>query len=703
MARSAFDGPEIFIADQNQGSEDLNFDSPEYLRQIFKEFLRVWVEENIPIYREQLKAVAKLEAPLLEIDIDHMNAYHTKLFSKLKESPHIVLPELEKVAFDLAKELHIHDPPNYHISFVTGERPTMLRELHAEMVGKLVVVPGIVVAASKPNIKAVKIAAQCRGCNNIIGFSVKPGFDSLSFPRQCFAPRPAEGVTMEKCPIDPYVIVPEKCEYIDQQTLKLQELPECVPTGEIPRTFTVILDRCLVDRVVPGNRVKLIATFSTFKRQEDTSTVMHSYLHALGLMQQSDMKAYSYFSPDEEERMVNISRLPNLYERLAASIAPGIYGSIDIKKALACLLFGGSRKVLPDGMKLRGDINVLLLGDPSTAKSQFLKFIERAAPVSVYTSGKGSSAAGLTAAVMRDPHTHEFQLEGGAMVLADGGVVCIDEFDKMRGDDRVAIHEAMEQQTISVAKAGITTVLNSRTAVLAAANPRRGSYDDQQDMKDQIEFQTTILSRFDCIFLVRDIRDEANDTRIASHVVRMHAGAKTIEDQSKGEIGLLEIKRYVQYARSRCAPCLTADAGKALQNFYVQDRRRKGTGIPITVRQLEAIIRMSEAQARIHLSTEVLAHHVEEAHRIFEISTLSAAEAGVSEFSTSDSNETADKIQDAIVRRLPIGGKISTSKLETDLVARFNNLKAVQMAIHYMVTREELKYVRGRNLLERVR
>jgi DNA replication licensing factor MCM5 len=703
MARSAFDGPEIFIADQNQGNEDLNFDSMEYMRQIFKEFLRVWTEDNIPIYREQLKAVAKLEAPLLEIDIDHMNAYHTKLFSKLKETPLSVLSELERVAYELALELQIQEPPHYHVSFITGERPLMLRELHADMVGRLVVVPGIVVAASKPNIKAVKLAAQCKGCNNVIVFSVKPGFDSLALPRQCSAPRPVEGVSVDKCPMDPYVIVPEKCEYIDQQTLKLQELPECVPTGEIPRTFTVVLDRCLVDRVVPGNRMKLIAIYTTFKRQEESTNVMHSFLHALGLMQQSDMKAFSYFSPEEEERMVNISRLPNLYERLTNSIAPGIYGSPDVKKALACLLFGGSRKVLPDGMKLRGDINVLLLGDPSTAKSQFLKFIERAAPVSVYTSGKGSSAAGLTAAVMRDPHTHEFQLEGGAMVLADGGVVCIDEFDKMRGDDRVAIHEAMEQQTISVAKAGITTVLNSRTAVLAAANPRRGSYDDQLDLKEQMEFQTTILSRFDCIFLVRDIRDEANDTKIASHVVRMHAGSKVSDEQSRGEISLLEIKRYVQYARSRCAPSLTAEAGRALQNFYVQDRRRKSSGIPITVRQLEAIIRMSEAQARIHLSSEVLIHHVEEAHRIFEVSTLSAAEAGVSEFASSVSSEIVEKVQEAIIRRLPIGGKISSSKLETDLVARFNSAFAVQHAIVRMVSREELKYVRGRHLLERVR
>lgn len=188
------------------------------------------------------------------------------------------------------------------------------------------------------------------------------------------------------------------------------------------------------------------------------------------------------------------------------------------------MLFGGSRKRLPDGVRLRGDINVLLLGDPSTAKSQFLKFVSRAAPIAVYTSGKGSSAAGLTASIIREGRGNEFKLEGGAMVLADGGVVCIDEFDKMRAQDRVAIHEAMEQQTISIAKAGITTILNSRVSVLAAANPSAGSYDDLKQAQEQIEFQSTILSRFDCIFLVRDQRNEEQDIKLAQHVIRLHMG-----------------------------------------------------------------------------------------------------------------------------------------------------------------------------------
>ena len=265
----------------------------------------------------------------------------------------------------------------------------------------------------------------------------------------------------------------------------------------------------------------------------------------------------------------------------------------------------------PTGMKLRGDINVLLLGDPSTAKSQFLKFVEKVAPVGVYTSGKGSSAAGLTASVVKN-RDGEFTLEGGAMVLADGGVVCIDEFDKMREQDRVAIHEAMEQQTISVAKAGITTILNSRASVLAAANPVDGRYDDYKSAAENIDFMPTILSRFDLIFIVRDIRDEAKDKMIAKHVMGVHINATQAADVvAEGEIDVTAMKKFISYCRLKCAPRLSEDAGNALRNHYVTIRnahriRTEQQGgsaatVPITVRQLEAVIRIAESLAKVCL------------------------------------------------------------------------------------------------------
>jgi DNA replication licensing factor MCM5 len=279
--------------------------------------------------------------------------------------------------------------------------------------------------------------------------------------------------------------------------------------------------------------------------------IRNPYLRAVGIQADVDhtMKGNAIFTEEEEQDFLEMSRRSDLYEVFANCIAPSIYGNADIKKAIACLLMGGSKKILPDGMKLRGDINVLLLGDPGTAKSQLLKFVEKVSPIAIYTSGKGSSAAGLTASVQRDTSTREFYLEGGAMVLADGGVVCIDEFDKMRDEDRVAIHEAMEQQTISIAKAGITTILNARTSVLAAANPIFGRYDDLKTPGENIDFQTTILSRFDMIFIVRDEHERGRDERIAKHVMGIHMGGRGVEEQVQAEIPVEKMKRYISYCK----------------------------------------------------------------------------------------------------------------------------------------------------------
>jgi len=274
-------------------------------------------------------------------------------------------------------------------------------------------------------------------------------------------------------------------------------------------------------------RVVAIGIYDTFqsgaKAKLSAVAIRTPYLRVVGLeLDTSAVPGMPSCTPEEEEQLMELSRQPQLYEKIVQSIAPSISGdyTVDIKRAIACLLFGGSHKVLPDGMKLRGDMHLLLLGDPSVGKSQFLKFVEKVAPIGVYTSGKGSSAAGLTASVIKDSRG-EYFLEGGAMVLADGGVVCIDEFDKMREQDRVAIHEAMEQQTISVAKAGIHTVLNSRCSVVSSANPVFGRYDDDRSAAENIDFLPTILSRFDLIFIVRDVRDVTRDKAIARHVVNV--------------------------------------------------------------------------------------------------------------------------------------------------------------------------------------
>ena len=476
-----------------------------------------------------------------------------------------------------------------------------------------------------------------------------------------------------------------------------------VPVGELPRHILISADRYLANRVVPGSRCTVMGVFDVYqskgaKSSSSAVAIRNPYLRAVGIHADVDhtMKGYAIFTEEEEQEFLEMSRRPDLYELFAECIAPSIYGNMDIKKAIACLLLGGSKKILPDGMRLRGDINVLLLGDPGTAKSQLLKFVEKVAPIAIYTSGKGSSAAGLTASVQRDHNTREFYLEGGAMVLADGGVVCIDEFDKMRDEDRVAIHEAMEQQTISIAKAGITTILNARTSVLAAANPVFGRYDDLKTPGDNIDFQTTILSRFDMIFIVRDNHDRARDERIARHVMGIHINGAPAATNTNGSafaadaaaIPIGKMKRYISYCKQRCAPSLSASAAERLSSHFIALRSQlqrseaaagARSSIPITVRQLEAIIRISESLAKLQLQPVATEVHVDEAIRLFLASTMDAATSGENAGSgglhgsgaggNKDLLAEINKLEDEMRKRLPMGWTTSLARIRRTFVA----------------------------------
>jgi replicative DNA helicase Mcm len=320
-----------------------------------------------------------------------------------------------------------------------------------------------------------------------------------------------------------------------------------------------------------------------------------------------------------------LARDPWIREKIIASIAPGIYGYWDIKEAIALMLFGGTPKLLPDGTRIRGDIHVLITGDPGTAKSQLLQFTARIAPRGLYTSGKGSTAAGLTATVLRDKLTGEYYLEAGALVLADGGLACIDEIDKMREEDRSAIHEALEQQTVSIAKAGIVARLNARASVLAAGNPKHGRYDPTIPVSKNIDLPPTILSRFDLIFIVRDIPHKERDRRLAKHILGIHAEA----ERARSFIDPQLLKKYVSYARRYIRPQLTPEAAKLIEEFYVSLRQASLTtsegevsAIAITPRQLEALIRLAEAHAKMALKQKATIEDAEEAIRIM-MSTLS--------------------------------------------------------------------------------
>mmetsp|Transcript_4360 Transcript_4360/g.13789 ORF Transcript_4360/g.13789 Transcript_4360/m.13789 type:complete len:622 (+) Transcript_4360:460-2325(+) len=615
------------------------------------------------------------------------------------------------------------------IALKSTQTATPLRNLTAEHIGKLIKVSGIIVSASRVKSKAVGIQIRCSRCGKRDFVECRGSFAQITLPARC------NSVGSEDCGSSPYVIVPDDCLYIDQQNLKLQEAPETVPTGEMPRSTLVVVDRGLVDVAAPGARVSILGVLSLFERKNANlnldgaiAAIRLPYLRVVGIDLNVDGHGdkFRHFTPAEEDRFLELSRRPNIHKLVAASIAPSIQGeyTLDIKKALACQLMGGCPKLLPDGVKLRGDVNVLLLGDPSTAKSQFLKFIEKVAPVGVYTSGKGSSAAGLTASVIRDKNK-EFFLEGGAMVLADGGICCIDEFDKMRETDRVAIHEAMEQQTISIAKAGITTVLNSRTSVLAAANPVYGRYDDLRSAAENIDMMSTILSRFDCIFIIRDVRDENRDLSIAKHVMGVHMKASNLTSLGSQKnptnidssiLDLKSLKDYVAYCRSRCSPRLNNETAALLSSEYVAIRRaikergdhaggRKHQAVPVTVRQLEALVRLAESLAKMRLETTVQPRDVHEALRLFKVSTMNAASAapqtsGVELRFLGDAERL--QVQNAeqfLKQRVPVGADAKTMLLIDEGVALGHSDFALKRAVKIMSNRAELTELdKGRRL-----
>nr|XP_018901469.1 PREDICTED: DNA replication licensing factor Mcm5 [Bemisia tabaci] len=729
-----FDDAGVFFSDNfddNQSGGQVNLQG---IKKKFKDFIRQFHEGNFSYkYRDALKRNYNLRRYWLDVNIEDIAHFDENLADKLYKQPSELVPVLEEGLKEVADEVTSprpegeEDVEDMQLLLSSNDECISMRELKSNIVSHLVRVPGIIVSASGIKAKALEISLQCRSCRNIIpNLNVKPGLGGYVMPRKCNmdqAGRP-------KCPLDPYFIMPDKCKCVDFQLLKMQELNDSIPQGEMPRHLQLYVDRYLCERVVPGNRVIIHGILSIKKMarpskrdkgsQRSNAGVQAPYLHVLGIYMDSEKSGFSSssipISTEEEELFRRLASSPNVFDRIAKSIAPSIFGFEDIKKAIACLLFGGSRKRLPDGLTRRGDINVLLLGDPGTAKSQLLKFVERVSPIGIYTSGKGSSAAGLTASVTRDPATRNFVMEGGAMVLADGGAVCIDEFDKMREDDRVAIHEAMEQQTISIAKAGITTTLNSRCSVLAAANSVYGRWDDTKG-EENIDFLPTILSRFDMIFIVKDEHDEAKDIRLAKHIMNVHKQTnKNLEAaDSDEELSLNLIKKYIKFCRLTCGPRLSEAAAEKLKNRYVllrggnkdaMDTAEKKLSIPITVRQLEAIVRISESLAKMQLQPFATESHVDEALRLFHVSTISTANtgtlAGAEGFTSEEDYETLLRIEKQLKRRFPVGTQVSEVNIVNDFLDQKYPLSAIKKVIYTMIRRGEVQHRMQRKMLYRL-
>jgi replicative DNA helicase Mcm len=574
----------------------------------FKVFFEEYPTLSNPVYYDRIRKAKLNNQRSLEIDFEHILDFDFEMAQLLIADPNFVVPASE-AAFE---QLYApREKCDLHVRFfnVTPAR-VEIRNLRSEHINRLVQIDGIVRRTTEVKPEIVEAVFTCMRCGQLMIIEQ----DVHIFKRPTICQNPACGRP------GPFKLEEDQSKFVDWQLIKIQERPERLRGGQMPRDVDCFLHDDIVDMAIAGNRLTITGILKTiqevsFRGQQKTTFKISIDVDHVELKQKEveDVE----ITEEDEAHIKLLASEPFVCDKVVNSIAPAVYGHLDVKEALALQLFSGVMRILPDGTRLRGDSNVLLVGDPGVAKSQLLMYIARIAPRGIYTSGKGTSAAGLTATVVRDETTGGWALEAGALVIADGGIACIDEIDKMSKDDRSSIHEAMEQQTISIAKAGIVATLNARASILAAANPKYGRFDRFRSLVEQIDLPPTLLSRFDLIYILTDKPSEELDRRIAEHIIATHENP---DESISPPVSIDLLEKYILYAKNNVHPAMTREASKRLLDFYLEMRKggeAEEAPLPITARQLEALIRLSEARSRMRLSDRVTREDAEEVIRLF--------------------------------------------------------------------------------------
>ena len=592
-----------------------------------KEFLKQHKDKQGSFnYVEQIDQMMPKSSRYIVVDYNDLVS-HPQIESRFNEHPDEILAAFARAIKEILQERF----PQYATKIKEEIRARIvnypvqrsLRQINAEIINKMTSVSGMVVRSSEVKPLAKEITYKCSN-DHEFHITLEKGMTVPPLYRCGIDP---------KCTSKEFTIQPDKSRFIDFQIARLQELPEDLPPGQLPHYVDVTIKQDLVDNARPGDRIILTgivrieqeyfvgarSTSGLYRLRIDGNNI--EFLGGRG-SKTSRKTEREEVSPEEEKIIKSLSGNPDIYNRLVDSFAPHIQGHTLIKEAILLLIAGSTQRLLQDGTKIRGDINIFLVGDPGTAKSEMLKFCARIAPRGLYTSGRGSTAAGLTAAVVRDK-SGIMMLEAGAVVLGDQGLVCIDEFDKMKPEDRSALHEVMEQQSASIAKGGIVATLNARTSILAAANPMYGKYDPFKNITENVNLPIPLLTRFDLIFVVRDIPSKEKDSRIAKHIINLYTpGGNDTRSLIDSDI----LTKYLSYSK-RINPVLTKEAEDKILAYYMKMRNVESEEmITVTPRQLEGLIRLATARARLLMKDQVEAEDAERA--IFLIESM-LRDAGV--------------------------------------------------------------------------